>query len=94
MTYIEEIDARFADDDKIYYFKWAYGTSPYMDGFHGTEKEFEAKKVLNTAIINKYGPPNLISKRFCFTGKEYKAYANLPWKEKMNRQNGIPLTNN
>jgi hypothetical protein len=57
-------------EEKIFYFGWVYGTGHVTFGFHGTEREWEAKKLLD---------PNedeikLIENRYIYTEAEHQEY--------------------
>lgn len=71
MGLIEDTDARFKDDDRIYFFEWTENGGSTRFGYHGTEDEWDAYQVLHL----KGREIKITEKRFCCTGKEQKEHA-------------------
>lgn len=68
---VKDADARYTDEDKIFFFEWNVGKGHTAFGMHGTEDQWLALQKLNPEPRGRI----LRKKQFICTGKEQKQFA-------------------
>lgn len=66
-------------NEKIYYYLFTINGGKLPFGYHGTEAQWEAKKVL----MHPKDTVFLIKKEYCCTVREQEEYSKLSWDEKV-----------